>query len=121
MAALEKLFTADVANVSDGNGRHRVARKIIVGPVPVAKFLHAMVWFWEDVELEWVTTNGLATVVIRSDGLTFGMLTISATADGIDQVLWMLNTDKITDRSLPAGRAAETRFGNVTKPASTRS
>jgi len=36
-------------------------------------------------------------------------------------VLWMLNTDKITDRSLPAGRAAETRFGNVTKPASTRS
>lgn len=121
MAALEKLFTADVANVSDGNGRHRVARKIIVGPVPVAKFLHAMVWFWEDVELEWVTTNGLATVVIRSDGLTFGMLTISATADGIDQVLWMLDTDKITDRSLPAGRAAETRFGNVTKPASTRS
>ncbi|QUQ68301.1 sigma-70 family RNA polymerase sigma factor [Kutzneria sp. CA-103260] len=121
MAVLEKLFAGDVANVSDGNGRHRVARKVIVGALPVAKFLHAMVWFWDGVELDWVTTNGLATVVIRQGGLTFGMLTISASTDGIDQVLWMLNTEKITDRSLPARLAAETRFGDVTKPGSTRS
>lgn len=118
---LEKLFAGDVANVSDGNGRHRVARKVIVGALPVAKFLHAMVWFWDGVELDWVTTNGLATVVIRQGGLTFGMLTVCASTDGIDQVLWMLNTEKITDRSLPAALAAETRFGDVTKPGSTGS
>lgn len=121
MDALEKLFAADVASVSDGNGRPRIARRIVVGALPVAKFLHAMSWFWDGVDLDWVVTNGQAAVVVRHGATLSGMITISASADGIDQVLWMFNPDKITARSLPAGLAAEARFADVTKPGSARS
>lgn len=121
MAALEKLFAADVASLSDGNGRPRIARRAVVGALPVAKFLHAMTWFWDGVELDWVVTNGQAAVVVRHGDAMSGMITISASADGIDQVLWMFNPDKITARSLPGDLAAEARFADVTKPGSARS
>jgi RNA polymerase sigma-70 factor (ECF subfamily) len=121
MATLEKLFAVDVASVSDGNGRPRIARRVVVGALQVAKFLHAMTWFWDGVQMDWVTTNGQAAVVVRHGDVMSGMLTISASADGIDQVLWMFNPEKITGHSLPAGLAAEARFGDVTKPGSARS
>jgi RNA polymerase sigma-70 factor (ECF subfamily) len=41
--------------------------------------------------------------VLRRDGSVFGVLTVNASADGIDQVMWMLNPAKIT--ALPAGRS----------------
>jgi RNA polymerase sigma-70 factor (ECF subfamily) len=34
--------------------------------------------------------------VLRRGGAVYGLLTISASAEGIDQVLWMVNPDKIT-------------------------
>ncbi|NUR25372.1 MAG: sigma-70 family RNA polymerase sigma factor [Catenulispora sp.] len=120
MAALEKLFAAGVTSLSDGNGRPRIARRAVVGAPQVAKFLHAMTWFWDGVELDWVTANGQAAVVVRHGAVTSGMITISASADGIEQIFWMFNPDKITERSLPKGLAAAVRFGEVTKPGADR-
>lgn len=116
MGALERLFAADVTSVSDGNGRVRIARRPVAGALPVAKFLHAMSWFWEGVEVEWLSTNGQTAALLRHDGAVSGMLALSASADGIDQVLWMFNPEKITQLSLPPRLAASIRFADVTKP-----
>jgi RNA polymerase sigma-70 factor (ECF subfamily) len=94
MAALERLLTADVANMADGNGRVRVARRPLVGAPRVVKFLNAMSWFWEGVDVRWVSTNGQTSAVLRRDGEVYGLLTVSASTEGIDQLLWMVNPEK---------------------------
>jgi RNA polymerase sigma-70 factor (TIGR02957 family) len=97
MAELERLFAAEVTSLSDGNGRVRVARRPIVGVPQVTQFMQAIsTWFWDDLDVRWVTTNGQTSAVLRRGGAEFGVLTISATAEGIDRVLWLLNPDKIT-------------------------
>ncbi|MFC7529748.1 RNA polymerase sigma-70 factor [Actinoplanes sp. GCM10030250] len=95
MGALEKLFAVGVASVSDGNGAYQVSRQPVVGAAKVARFLSTISgWFWDDVEIEWVEINGQTAVVLRKGGEKYGVLTISATADGIEQLLWVLNPDK---------------------------
>ncbi|MEJ3749442.1 RNA polymerase sigma-70 factor [Actinomycetes bacterium KLBMP 9797] len=103
MTALERLFSADVASMSDGNGMVRVSRRPVVGVVRVAKFMTAIAtWFWEGVDLEWVSTNGQTSIVVRHDGAVRCVLTVSASTDGIDRVLWMFNPEKIAAVSAPA-------------------
>jgi RNA polymerase sigma-70 factor (TIGR02957 family) len=110
MAGLERLLAADVASVSDGNGRARIARTPVVGAARVAKFLAAITWFWDGAEVEWTQANGQTAAVVRHGGAVSGVLTVSATDDGIDQVLWLFNLAKLTALSGvdggPAGPAA---------------
>ena len=40
-------------------------------------------------------TNGQTSAVLWRGGTVYGLLTVSASAEGIDQVLWMFNPDKI--------------------------
>ncbi|HVV10357.1 RNA polymerase sigma factor SigJ [Amycolatopsis sp.] len=102
MAALEKLFTPDVTSLSDGNGRVRVSRQPVVGAERVAKFLHAISgWFWAGVEVGWTTTNGRTSAVLRQNGEVYGLITVSATAEGIDQLLWLVNPEKNAAVALP--------------------
>jgi RNA polymerase sigma-70 factor (ECF subfamily) len=102
MQALERLLAADATNVSDGNGRRQVARRLVTGAPRVAKFLVAMSWFWDGVDVQWAETNGQTSAVLRRDGEVYGLLTVSASADGIDQVLWMVNPEK--NAAVPAAR-----------------
>jgi hypothetical protein len=96
MAALEKLFAADVTSVSDGSGMAGVARRPVAGVPRVAKFLNAVsARFWDGVDVRWADTNGRASVVLRRGGTVRAVLTVSASADGIDRVLWMFNPEKI--------------------------
>jgi hypothetical protein len=115
MDALEQLFAADVVSLSDGNGRTGIARRPLVGALRVTKYLEAISWFWDGVDVRWVSTNGQTSALLRHDGVMAGMLTASARADGIDQLLWMFNPDKITARSVPAHPAPPARFAEVTK------
>jgi RNA polymerase sigma-70 factor (ECF subfamily) len=94
MQALERLLAADATNISDGNGRKQVARRLVIGAPRVAKFLAAMSWFWDGVDVGWAETNGQTSAVLRRDGEVYGLLAVSASADGIDQVLWMVNPEK---------------------------
>ncbi|WP_433794131.1 RNA polymerase sigma factor SigJ [Actinoplanes sp. CA-252034] len=97
MAELERLFAADVRSVSDGNGAYQVSRHAVVGPLRVTNFLTAIApWFWDDVEVEWARLNGHDSVVLRRGGTVYGVLAVTATADGIDQLLWMVNPEKLT-------------------------
>lgn len=102
MQALERLLAADATNVADGNGRRQVARRVVAGAPQVAKFLAAMSWFWDGVDVQWAETNGQTSAVLRRDGEVYGLLTVSASADGIDQVLWMVNPEK--NAAVPAAR-----------------
>ncbi|WP_290057073.1 RNA polymerase sigma-70 factor [Amycolatopsis solani] len=101
LAELERLFTPDVTNLSDGNGRKGVARRPLVGSARVAKFLQAISsWFWDDVDVRWVQANGQTSAVLRQNGSVYGLLTVSATSEGIDQVLWLVNAEK--NKAVPA-------------------
>lgn len=115
MAALERLFAAQVTSVSDGNGRKGIARLPLVGAARVVKYLIAMTWFWDGVDVQWLTTNGQPTALLRRDGGVLGILAITASAEGIDQLLWMFNPEKITARSVPADFGPLERFAEVTK------
>ncbi|WP_308285803.1 sigma-70 family RNA polymerase sigma factor [Actinoplanes hulinensis] len=98
MTALERLFAPDVTTVSDGNGAVRISRRPIGGIVRVAKFMVAVSgWFWDDLDIRWVTANGQPAVVLWRGGPRplRGMLTVTSSAEGIHQLLWMLNPDKI--------------------------
>ncbi|GAA2135373.1 RNA polymerase sigma-70 factor [Glycomyces algeriensis] len=97
MAGLEQLFAADVTSLSDGNGAHQVSRRPVVGAARVANFLQAIAaWFWAGVDIELVDLNGQTGAVLRRDGELYGVITVSASDEGIDQVLWMVNPEKLT-------------------------
>jgi hypothetical protein len=66
------------------------------GVVRVAKYITAISsWFWDGMDVRWVTTNGQASVVLVRNGDVFGVLTVTASAAGIDHLLWMVNPEKI--------------------------
>jgi RNA polymerase sigma-70 factor (TIGR02957 family) len=103
MTALERLFAADVTSLSDGNGATRVSRRPVVGVVRVAKFLNAIsTWFWDDMDVRWASTNGQTSAVLLRNGTVYAVLTVTASTEGIDHVLWMVNPEKLTAVSVPA-------------------
>lgn len=96
MDALERLFAADVTSLSDGNGATRVSRRPVVGVRRVANYITAIsTWFWEGMQVRWVSANGQTSAVLSRDGKLFGVLTVTASTEGIDQLLWMVNPAKI--------------------------
>ncbi|MEQ4724530.1 RNA polymerase sigma-70 factor [Nonomuraea sp. B19D2] len=97
LAALEELLAADVISYSDGGGAVRASRIPVVGAFRVAKYVRAFAdRFWAGVDVEWGDVNGQAAALLRRDGEVFTVLTVTASDQGIDQVLWMMNPAKIT-------------------------
>ncbi|GAA3076818.1 RNA polymerase sigma-70 factor [Streptosporangium carneum] len=97
LAALEKLLAADVISYSDGGGAVRASHIPVVGAPRVAKYVRAFAsHFWTGVDVAWASTNGQTSALLRRDGEVFAVLTVNASPQGIDQVLWMMNPAKIT-------------------------
>jgi RNA polymerase sigma-70 factor (TIGR02957 family) len=97
MSALERLFAPGVTSLSDGNGATRVSRRPVVGVARVAKYITAIsTWFWDGMDVRWVTTNGQTSAVLVRNGDVFGVLAVTASAEGIEQLLWLVNPEKIT-------------------------
>jgi RNA polymerase sigma-70 factor (ECF subfamily) len=108
IAALEGLLASNVVSSADGGGVVRAARVPVVGRASVAKFIAAIAsHFWTGVTLEWIEANAQASVVILRDGAVVGLVTITASAEGIDQILWMMRPSKLAaiSRALLASRA----------------
>src|SRR2546421_422084 len=90
MAALENLFTEDVASYSDGGGLVRAARVPVSGRQRVAKFIASLAsHFWTGVTVKWAEVNGQSSVLILRDGAAVALATIDASAQGINRILWM--------------------------------
>ncbi|MEU6427103.1 RNA polymerase sigma-70 factor [Microbispora sp. NPDC046973] len=100
LATLEELLAADVTSYSDGGGAVRASRIPVVGAFRVAKYIRAFAdRFWAGVEVEWADVNGQAAALLRHDGELFTVLTVNASDEGIDQVLWLMNPAKIAGLS----------------------
>jgi RNA polymerase sigma-70 factor (ECF subfamily) len=110
LTALEELFAADVTSYSDGGGAVRASRLPVAGASRVAKYVRAFAnRFWAGVDVTWACTNGQNSALLSRDGKVFAVLTVNASEQGIDQVLWMMNPAKITAVSPAPGppRATE--------------
>jgi RNA polymerase sigma-70 factor (TIGR02957 family) len=95
MAALESLFAEDVVSTSDGGGIVRAARVPVTGRERVAKFIATASHFWNGVTLAWVEMNGQAAILVSRDGVPVALTTIDASAQGIDQIVWILRPSKL--------------------------
>ncbi|MDQ4110684.1 MAG: RNA polymerase sigma-70 factor [Actinomycetota bacterium] len=94
---LEALLSEDVVSRSDGAGIvPSAARRPVHGRDNVARFLAG--WsdrWWPEVTLEWLPVNGLPGLLMRRSGEPAAVLSISASADGIDQIMWQMAPDKL--------------------------
>ncbi|WP_431949956.1 RNA polymerase sigma-70 factor [Actinacidiphila sp. bgisy167] len=108
MAGLEKLLATDVVNYGDGGGAVRNAAKIpVVGSTRVARFITAFApRFWPDTEVAWVEANGQTAALVVHAGTPMALLAISASEQGIDQLMWVLNPEKLTGFSSLAAAAS---------------
>jgi len=94
---LEKLFAEDVVSYSDGGGLPRISHFPVVGRERVAKFLHAFApRFWPGVDLTPSVANGQPVALMSRDGQVFGVVALVASVDGIEQLLWVMNPDKLS-------------------------
>jgi RNA polymerase sigma-70 factor (ECF subfamily) len=96
-SALEKLLADDVVSYSDGGGAAvKAARIPVLGRARVARFVASFAsHFWQDTVFTWVEVNGQAAVLLSRDGAASTLLTLSASSEGIDQILWVMNPDKL--------------------------
>jgi RNA polymerase sigma-70 factor (ECF subfamily) len=99
---LERLLADDVVSYTDGNGMRGASRVPVRGRQTVAKFLRAFAPnFWLHTSLDWIETNGKPSVRITRDGNVAALLTINASDDGIDTLMWVLAPDKLGGVSGP--------------------
>jgi RNA polymerase sigma-70 factor (ECF subfamily) len=96
LAGLEGLFAQDVVSYLDGGGLVRAARVPVSGRERVAKFIAAVsVHLWKGVTLTWVETNGQASALISRDDVPVALATIDVSAQGIDQIMWIMRPSKL--------------------------
>ena len=97
MVALEGLFAEDVVSYSDGGGIVRTAARVpVAGRERVAKFIATFAsHFWTGITLKWIEANGQASVLLSRDSIPIALATIDVSAEGIDQIMWILRPSKL--------------------------
>jgi len=94
---LEKLFAEDVVSYSDGGGLPHISHFPVVGRERVAKFLHAFApRFWPGVDLTPSVANGQPVALLSRGGEVFGVVALIASTEGIEQLFWVMNPDKLS-------------------------
>ena len=96
LSGLEALFAEDVVSYSDGGGLVRAARVPVSGRKRGAAFIAAVSsHFWKGMTLASVETNGQAAVLMSRDGVPVALATIDASAQGINQIMWIMRPSKL--------------------------
>jgi RNA polymerase sigma-70 factor (ECF subfamily) len=94
--ALELLLAEDVVSRTDGNGVKLAARIPVQGRVRVARFVAAFAHhFWEGKRIAWVQINGQSAVALVEDGVVTTVVTAAVADDGIRQLHWVMNPEKL--------------------------
>ena len=97
VGGLERLFAEDVVSRADGGGFIRAAQKPIVGRERIAKYLSAMApWAWSGLTVTGIEANGQPCALISRAGVPAMLVTIEASPEGIDQIMWMMRPSKLT-------------------------
>ncbi|MGH3390233.1 MAG: RNA polymerase sigma-70 factor [Actinomadura sp.] len=97
LITLEELLAADAVSYSDGGGAVRGASRIpVCGGTRVAKVVVAFApRFWPGTAIAWVEANGRPGVLVSHGETVVAFLAISASAEGIDQLMWVMNPAKL--------------------------
>jgi RNA polymerase sigma-70 factor (ECF subfamily) len=99
---LVELLAADAVSYSDGGGIVRATRVELFGADVIAKVTVGYSGnFWAGATVSYQEYNGGWSAVAARDGQVFMVISISASADGIEQVQWLLNPEKLTGFSAP--------------------
>jgi RNA polymerase sigma-70 factor (TIGR02957 family) len=107
--ALEDLLAADAVSYSDGGGVVRASRFPVVGRDRVARFVAAFApTFWLGTEIAEVEVNGLPAALVTRDGAAVTLLSLAASDQGIDRLLWVMNPAKLASLQ-PSGEDARGR------------
>ncbi|OKH72267.1 RNA polymerase sigma24 factor [Mycobacterium sp. SWH-M5] len=95
--ALEEILAEDVVSYTDGNGVRNAAQIPVLGRATVAKFVRAFrPRLWPGAALRWITANGRSAVLVLHNDSPAAFLTVAASANGIDHVLWVLAPEKLS-------------------------
>ncbi|MBP2376979.1 RNA polymerase sigma-70 factor (ECF subfamily) [Microbacterium phyllosphaerae] len=93
---LEKIFADDVVSYTDGNGVKLAARVPVSGRGRVATFVAAFAHhFWTGKSLDWVEINGQPAATLSENGTVTTVVTVTATENGIEQLLWVMSPEKL--------------------------
>ncbi|WP_409468647.1 RNA polymerase sigma-70 factor [Streptomyces sp. HC307] len=96
LAVLEDVLAADVVSWSDGGGLRGASKIPVVGRTRVSKYLAAFApRFWPQADIRWVEANGRPAVLVSADGNAVALLSVDASAEGIDRIMWVMNPTKL--------------------------
>lgn len=97
LAGLESLLAAEAVSLSDGGGIVRAATVPLLGRRRIALFAQGVAArFWSGVTVSWLEANGQPAALLTRDGAAVLLLTIDASAEGIQQLFWIRNPAKLT-------------------------
>lgn len=95
---LERVLSAEVVSITDGAGvAPRAARRPVIGQDKVARFIAGWSDWWLGTTVTYVETNGKTSILVRRDDTPAVLLSISASALGIDQAMWVMAPDKLAN------------------------
>ncbi|WP_263494166.1 RNA polymerase sigma-70 factor [Streptomyces sp. PSKA30] len=96
LAVLEDVLAEDVVSWSDGGGVRGASKIPVVGRTHVSKYLAAFApRFWPQMDIRWVEANGRPAVLVSADGNAVALLSVDASAEGIDRIMWVMNPAKL--------------------------
>jgi RNA polymerase sigma-70 factor (ECF subfamily) len=105
ITALKEIFTEDVVSITDGGGTIGAARVPVLGRERVAKFIATVSSrIWAELTLTPIQVNGRSSVLMERDGAIFALLSVDVSPQGIGQIMWVMNPEKLAaiSRSLQA-------------------
>jgi RNA polymerase sigma-70 factor (ECF subfamily) len=98
LRGLEAVLADGVVSRSDGAGIVKLAaRRPMEGREQVARFIAGFkdIW-WPGTTVSWVETNGRPSVLITRGDEPAALLSIGASAEGIEQIMWVMVPSKLT-------------------------
>jgi RNA polymerase sigma-70 factor (ECF subfamily) len=107
MESLLAALAPDVVLISDGGGKATAARRPIAGADKVARFLVGIAEKGGDLpglRIQLAEVNGLPAIVGWVGTEPFGSISLAVAAGRIEQVLVMVNPDKLAGLVMPPGR-----------------
>ena len=101
--AAKRLLAEDVQSVSDGGPHMRAARKVLIGPERVSKFLQAIYgkYYPEDATTEFTIVNYLPAILFRREGKIFRCMIFEIDEGIIHNVFIIVNPDKLNALQMP--------------------
>ena len=92
---LMDLLAPDVVLLSDGGGIVSAARRPIVGPDKVARFLAGVVRKAGEIEVTWCTVNGSPSAMVSSGETVLGVGSCIVADDKVVAIHFVLNPEKL--------------------------